>query len=579
MLLSLRSDDERFKSITFRHGLNILVADRASESTSTDSRNGAGKSSLIEVLHFLLGLRTLTDSVLKNSALSDHSFTLEMDWRRTASEISITRSLRKRPKVLLAPNVVDATQAVAVADQVTNVEWAKAIGHDLFDLPEDHTGVSARGLLALYIRRVSQHGMDDAVTTFAKQSAAEASTNAAYLLGLDWRLAADYQKIAARESLRQKLRQAAKDPVFGLVIGSASELRGQITAASRRARELADQVAAFTVLPEHELLQMQADEIDAEIRGLRVQDAADRRNLQDLESAILAEAEPGMDYVGRVYSELGVSIPNGVVRTYEEVRRFHDSVMVNRRTYLQEEIDSTRERLDERQAQRERFGHDHARLLRMLNEGGALEAYTALHDQLSHARASLELLESRHETARKLEATQADIKFERSKLQQQISRDLDERESIVDEVNSLFQRFAVALYGPEREAYVEIVALDKSLKIAPHIGGEDSQGIGKMVVFCFDLTWAVLAHRAGRGPDFLVHDSHLFDGVDERQVAKALNLATQVCEEEGIQYVVTMNSDELDKVERRGVSLAQYVIEPRLTDDYEDGGLFGFRFE
>lgn len=42
-----------------------------------------------------------------------------------------------------------------------------------------------------------------------------------------------------------------------------------------------------------------------------------------------------------------------------------------------------------------------------------------------------------------------------------------------------------------------------------------------MVIFCFDLTLAVLAHRHGRGPDFLIHDSHLYDGVDERQIAKS----------------------------------------------------------
>jgi uncharacterized protein YydD (DUF2326 family) len=28
-----------------------------------------------------------------------------------------------------------------------------------------------------------------------------------------------------------------------------------------------------------------------------------------------------------------------------------------------------------------------------------------------------------------------------------------------------------------------------------------------MVIFCFDLTTAVMARRAGTGPDFLVHDS------------------------------------------------------------------------
>ena len=45
-----------------------------------------------------------------------------------------------------------------------------------------------------------------------------------------------------------------------------------------------------------------------------------------------------------------------------------------------------------------------------------------------------------------------------------------------------------------------------------------------MQIFCFDLMLADLATRGGMGPGFLVHDSHLFDGVDERRVAKALQL-------------------------------------------------------
>jgi uncharacterized protein YydD (DUF2326 family) len=117
-----------------------------------------------------------------------------------------------------------------------------------------------------------------------------------------------------------------------------------------------------------------------------------------------------------------------------------------------------------------------------------------------------------------------------------------------------------------------------SLKIAPHIDSKDSRGIGNMVIFCFDLTVAVTAHRAGRGPDFLVHDSHLFDGVDERQLARALSLVNEVAEEESMQYLTALNSDELAKVEAQGIDLSASYLSPRLTDSFDDGGLFGFRF-
>jgi uncharacterized protein YydD (DUF2326 family) len=138
--------------------------------------------------------------------------------------------------------------------------------------------------------------------------------------------------------------------------------------------------------------------------------------------------------------------------------------------------------------------------------------------------------------------------------------------------------YARALYGEDRQAYLVIGADESGVKFSPHIESDDSQGISSMVIFCFDLTMAVIAHRAGHGPDFLVHDSHLFDGVDSRQIARALQLGVRVAAEEGIQYIVTMNSDDLQKASGYGFDAFDYALPVRLTDARDDGGLFGFRF-
>lgn len=434
-------------------------------------------------------------------------------------------------------------------------------------------------LIGLYIRRVSQHGFNEPVKTHPSQSVSVASAQVAYLLGLNWRLAGSYAALAARDGTLKKLKAAAKDPSFHLLVGSVSELRGQIASAKRRVHELQSQVETFRVVPEYELLQANADELDGKIRGLRAGDAADRANIQDLEAAFHSESEPDTRYLERAYAELGLSLPERVLRSYEEVRRFHESVLTNRRSYLEEELASTKARLELRQEERIKLGEGQAKLLHALSEGGALAALGTMQEQLSVARANLAALQNRFEMAKKLEESEADIKVDRVKLRQSLNRDLAEREAVIEEVNRLFQRFAAALYSPDRDAYIEFTALDTSLQIVPHIGGERSKGIGQMVIFCFDLTLAVIAHRNGRGPDFLVHDSHLFDGVDERQISRALVLATAVCSEEEMQYIITMNSDELAKVEGVGTPFDEYVIQPRLTDTYEDGGLFGFRFD
>ncbi|MEU4117772.1 DUF2326 domain-containing protein [Kitasatospora sp. NPDC028055] len=128
------------------------------------------------------------------------------------------------------------------------------------------------------------------------------------------------------------------------------------------------------------------------------------------------------------------------------------------------------------------------------------------------------------------------------------------------------------------DAFLAIEATRNQISVTPRIDSDGSRGIGNMVIFCFDLTLAVIAHRHRRGPDFLIHDSHLYDGVDARQVKAALELAIQVAGEENMQYIVTLNTDDLDKATRLGFDSAPYVNTTVLTDEHAAGGLFGFRF-
>jgi len=111
------------------------------------------------------------------------------------------------------------------------------------------------------------------------------------------------------------------------------------------------------------------------------------------------------------------------------------------------------------------------------------------------------------------------------------------------------------------------------------IEGDRGGGISKVEIFCFDLAlFEVVSARLG-GPGFLLHDSHLFDGVDERQIAGALQLGLEATVGKGLQYIVTMNSDIFARLPLpEGFETSKVVLETRLSDEGETGGLFGFRF-
>ncbi len=80
-------------------------------------------------------------------------------------------------------------------------------------------------------------------------------------------------------------------------------------------------------------------------------------------------------------------------------------------------------------------------------------------------------------------------------------------------------------------------------------------------------------------PGFLLHDSHLFDAMDERQIANAIEVGARLSQQHGFQYIIMMNSDRIpDRDFSAGFVFDRHVIQPHLTVETETGGLYGFRF-
>ena len=581
MLRRLASSLPTFKTLDFHEGLNLLVADRTQVSSETDTRNGAGKSSLVELLHFLLGGRADKGTLPMKPQLAGHTFSLTLDWTFVGDRGRLNVSRRGSAKDQLifdAPITVEEQGAFFGDLHASNPEWQIAIEATLFGLTGEHPCVSGRSMLSYYMRRASAHAFNTAVRHNPMQSSTDIAGNLCYLFGLDWHIASEYKDINDKDSLRKKLKQAAKDPVLGRIVGNAAELRSQIAVAQQRVVDLERQLDNFQVVPEYERLKAEADSLTAQLRSETDQDVIDRQNLAQLEEAIAEEQPPDAGYVERVYSELGVQFPSGVLRSYEDVRGFHESVVRNRRHYLESEMQALRDRMDFRRQAISKIDARRAEIMMVLDSGDALGSFIALQKVLAQDQANVATLRNRFEAADALEATNREIRARRVELQARMSADLSEREYAVNLATVLYAEYAHALYGDDRQAYLVISADESGVRFVPHIESDESQGISSMVIFCFDLAMAVIAHRAGRGPDFLVHDSHLFDGVDSRQMSRALQLGSQVATAEGLQYIVTMNSDDLQKTESHGFRAEEFLMPVRLTDARDDGGLFGFRF-
>jgi uncharacterized protein YydD (DUF2326 family) len=587
MIHSLSSDLASFKSLTFRPGLNILLADKSDGATDRQSRNGAGKTSLVELIHFLFGANADRDSIFRSDALVNYTFETRVDVGATV--VDVARSGVKPSRIGLqgdtsgwpiAPSLEPKTGDMVIS----NENWRAVLGAVLFrlnpDAGEDPSGrfrPTFRSLFPYFARRQNSGGFVSPTQQSSMQQAWDQQVAISYLLGLDASVPQQFQEVRTRERAMTELRKAAKDGNLGHYFGVAADLRTRMTIAEARARRLREQIDTFNVVPEYSDMEREASRITREISTLSDDNTIDRELILQLNAAIDSELPPATTSLDRLYREAGVVLPGSVGRRFDEVEEFHRAIVQNRRSHLSSEIQSAEDRIRDRDRAREALDGRRRQLMGILQSGGALEHYALLQQEAGRAEADAEGLRQRLTAAEQIESTKAELDIERARLLKTLQDDHHERESIIEEAILVFEDLSNALY--EKAGSLTVSATPNGPQVDIRIDAQRSKGITNMQIFCFDLMLAELTARRGIGPGFLVHDSHLFDGVDERQVAKALQLGADHATAVGFQYIVTMNSDALPKDGfRDGFDVGAFVLDTKLTDATETGGLFGLRF-
>ncbi len=595
MIRQVSADQETFKTLTFDSGLNIILADKSRDSGDRQSRNGAGKSSFVELVHFLCGADAKSDGIFRSEALQNWKFTTSIDVGD--NRLSISRSGSASSRVYVAgddtigsaasnvplPLECDQSWQSDTQRELSNTQWKNTLGARWFGLPDDESDnarkfrPTLRSLFSFVARRQENGSFQNPVKHTAMQPLWIQQVAVSYLIGLDWTIPSRFQECRAREKSIKELRRAARTGELGRLLGNSAELRTQLTVAEDRANRLSDQLSAFKVVPQYQELEHEASELTGRIEALNVDNIVDRDLIREFRTSLTKESTPDSRDLAKLYQEAGIVLPNLARRRVEEVERFHEAVVENRRSHLDREIESAENRIINRNRLKDELDQRRGQLMGLLESGGALEHYTRLREELARIEADVEILRQKCSMIEQLDTMKTELELERARLTQALRDDIYGRDDIVREIILTFEELSRSLY--ERAGSLTISATPNGPMFEVHIAADRSKGITNMQIFCFDFMLAEICTRHGRWPGFLIHDSHLFDGVDERQVAKALQLGAQRADSAGFQYIVTLNSDSMPTDGfTDGFDLRDYVVEPRLTDATETGGLFGFRF-
>ena len=572
MIRRIDSSLPTFKKLLLEPGLNVILTKKEADASDKQTRNRAGKSSIIEIINFVLGAQDEKSSIFRSEALEKESFSLQLEI--AGNIFDVNRSGQSAKKI--NRTVINSNDS----HTLSNSEWTTFLGEEMFKLHQLlYTGrhkPTFRSLFSYFARRQLSDAFISPEKQAIKQQTSDYQIALLFLLGLDWQVASDWQKVRDEEKSLRELKKAAKGDTLGNIVGKVADLRTRLAVEEGRLRELKSQIAEFRVLPKYAELEQEADQLTRDIKKLANENTIDTAAATDLESAMRAETPPPLSDLENIYAEAGVSLPGIAIKRYDEVRSFHESIIRNRQDYLEEELHAAKQRIIQRQQKQSQLDERRSVVMKLLQSHGAFEHFARLRDEAARQESTVEMLKQRFKAAEQLESTKNVLEIERNRLTLRLRRDFDEQKERLSTAILAYEDISKQLY--ESAGSMSIDETNNGPEFNFPMQGSRSKGIKNMQIFCFDMMLMRLCAQRGIGPGFLIHDSHLFDGVDGRQLISALKVGAEAAQKLGFQYIVTLNEDDAFKESIPGFDLQNYVNDTVLTDAKEDGGLFGFRF-
>lgn len=582
MITRIYANDKRFKAVEFKKGLNVILADRQVESDDKDSRNGVGKTTLINVIHFGMGA-DLSKKTLPVDEIEDWVFYFQIELN--GMPLKVSRAISDAGIVQVVGNTSDLPVTPEINEKTGDVfyklgDWKKLLGICLFGLigiSEDKYAPTFRGLLPYFVR-VGLDAYSRPFTHFRNQKSWQIQVLNAYLLGLNWRHATESQILKDQDAAAKALNTAISNSIV--------PTKGELEAERVRLQKIVDkeekELSEFKVHPKYAELQETANSLTSDIQSFNNKNLILIRKLSRYEESVTSESEPEIGSVVALYENAGMHFGDSIKRSLEEAKNFHQQIVKNRKDFLVAEIAEIKNQVSQNKSKIEQLSEQRAAIMSLLRTHGALEEFTRFQSDLSEKKAKLDTLKEKITEIQSMTKKSKEIKSKRIALDSRLARDFEDSRPIWEKAIEGFNENSLALYNNPGNLIINIsengVVKENVYKFDVEIPRSNSEGVGRMKVFCYDLMLVDNFSKNG-SINFLVHDTTMFDGVDSRQVAHALEHAHSKGLETGFQYICFFNSDSVPLGDfSNDFDLNDYV-RLRLSDKRPEDSLLGFHFE
>ena len=537
-------DEKLIRSVTFRLGVNIIEGNKV-DGDDNSSRNSLGKTTLLRAIDFCLGgqnadpffrdeeFKTDKPEILAFFKQRNPIFRLTMNKVFDGTDdIRVERHVKSKGDNLKITNFINS-------EKLTNVKFKEELQKVLFNHSEKTP--TLRQLLSKFIR------IDDveinSILRFnnALVSDQEYEKIHLFLFGVD-----DSVLLSQKKQLEAKFKKALDE--YNLLaknysISDATQIievrRGEIS-------HLTEQQESLKIDQLYEENRAKADALFLNVRStetnvvnLQIEESLLTERLKKLHSDKLEKNSNELAYM---YQEAEYYISDKLKNSYEDLVRFHNSMLDNEITYLQNKTKDVQEKISKQRILIESESKKYNSLIESLNTSISWSEYNALNVKINELNIEIGKNEQIKQQLESAGLQKDKIKTELDQKTQLLSDQNIKLQDNLKILNKYLSKNTQELLGE-----VSFVSMDKNSNgiykakfSGDGLSGQLGPGKKQTLVAAFDLAYCQFADELGLyRPRFFTQEK--VEAIETKKLERLFDLADSI----DCQFIVPVLGDKL----------------------------------
>lgn len=571
-LTSLSSPSGLFEKIIFKNGLNIILG---RYSKSGKDINGIGKTTIINLIDYCL----LADGVKSELFKEKYDFLkgeiVKLEFVLGGKIYSTERGFENKKKVLFSR---DGEEPKEFVDSDLRLILGAEIGKGQTGIYEP---IWFRTLMSFFVQNDHNFSQRDAANvlkfTIGKRQP-ELFSYIFLLLGIDnsliWNFDNDTVELKGLRSDQTRINKQIAEQTGK----SVEDFRGECESVARKINKLEDGLDNYKFDENVANLEEKLKTLSEEISSLNKQHISLVSKHRDIQESLRIDVDVNPEEISSFYSEIHSEFSNFIKKSLIDVIDFRQEISTNRRKFLKEREVLYQVRLAELKDKLIALETERSKVFKMLDEKSAFDALKAAYNNLVEEKARLSGQLTYIDQLDQIEEAIARTKSNVSSTVAKLVSEKNENLQVVDRIKSTFLDLvegSVDIDSSDVSPHfnIEFKSNQKSpIKLSLEVPRGSSLGKGRFKILAFDFTVFITSVlRRNNFPSFLIHDG-VFHAIAHKTRIKYLNYINTKLDELGdVQYIVTVNEDEIIFPESEGVAVGlSFNLEDKTLITLED---------